>query len=113
MKVCPHCGFVDGSHWRQNRWRTQVEFLWLTEFREEKPELAMDLEKGKPFVFDEHYAYQLSGKGNQIVERAWIKLFEWGGKSAFHVPAERVKHRLKDIFQTRLSVEPQHKEASA
>lgn len=43
MKVCPSCGFVDTSHWRQNRWRTQVEFLPLTEFREEKPNLTMDL----------------------------------------------------------------------
>ena len=103
MKVCPNCGYVDSSHWRQNRWRTQVEFLPLMEFREEQSELARDLEAGKPFVKDGNYAYRLSAKGKWIVERVWIKLLEAGGKSAFHIPAERVITHLQDIYQKKLT----------
>ena len=106
MKVCPKCGFVDTSHWRQNRWRTQVEFLPLIEFKEEQPELAMDLKKGKPFVTDKNYAYRLSAKGKWIVERVWVELYKTGGKSAFHIPAERVASHLEDMFQKKLCEVP-------
>ena len=102
MKVCPKCGFVDTSHWRQNRWRTQVEFIPISEFREEHLELAMDLEGGRPFVTDENYAYRLSAKGKWIVERVWIELYKVGGKLAFHIPAERHLEHLKDIYQRKL-----------
>jgi len=102
MKVCPKCGYVDTSGWRQNRWRTAVEFLPLVEFREENPELARALESGKPFVRDKDYAYRLSGKGKWIVERVWIELFKVGGKSAFHIPAERHLMHLKDVYQKKL-----------
>ncbi len=101
MKVCPNCGHVDITHWRQNRWRTQVEFIELSEFKEQDKWLALDLESGHPFVTDKNYAYRLSGRQKWIVERVWIKLFEVGGKSAFHIPAERV-NQFEDPWQTKL-----------
>jgi len=79
-----------------------VEFIELSEFRLERPELAKLLEMGHPFVTDNLYAYRLSAKGKWIVERVWIELFKVGGKSAFHIPAERHLERLKDAFQTKI-----------
>lgn len=102
MKVCPKCGHVDTTHWRQNRWRTQVEFIEIMEFRQERPDLAKQLEDGHPFAEDKMYAYRLSAKGKWIVERVWIELFKVGGKSAFHIPAERHLAHLQDIFQRKL-----------
>ena len=102
MKVCPKCGYVDDTHWRQNRWRHQIEFIPLTEFREAKPKLAMDLERGKPFVTDQYHAYRIAGKGKWIVERVWIVLYKVGGKSAFHIPMEKVKTHLVDQYQRKL-----------
>lgn len=62
----------------------------------------MDLEKGRPFVTDENYAYRLGAKGKWIVERVWIELFKIGGKNAFHIPAERVAGHLEDMYQRKL-----------
>jgi len=100
MKVCPQCGFVDVSQWRQNRWRTHVEFEFLSYFQEEKPDLARQLIEGKSVVMDEYYAYRLQPKG-PIVERIWVKIYKTGGKRAFHIPSEHFNHK-KDPFQSRL-----------
>ena len=100
MKVCPECGYIDRSHWRQNRWRTNVEFLPALEFKEEYPKLSRDLEAGRPFVKDHLHAYRLSGRGTRIVERVVVQDFEVGGKSTFHIPRER--HKPMDPFQHKL-----------
>lgn len=97
MKVCPECGFIDRSHWRQNRWRTNVEFLPLSEFREEHPLLSRDLESGRPFTACKLYCYRLSG---QYVERVILEDFKIGGKSTFHIPRER--HKPMDPYQHKL-----------
>jgi hypothetical protein len=54
-------------------------------------------------VTDENYAYRLSARGKWIVERVWIELYKVGGKSAFHIPAERHLNYLKDKFQKKLT----------
>jgi hypothetical protein len=96
--VCPNCGYLDNSHWRQNRWRTEVEFLELSDFQEENPELAKKLLDGHPYAIDKLHAYRLSGsKGIRIIERVWIGLFKDGGPSAFHIPRER--HKPMDPYQ--------------
>jgi len=104
MKVCPKCGYVEVGPWRQNRWRTQVEFCPTSEFKLEKPALLQKLQEGHPFATDEHYAYRLSGKPKWIVERVWIELFKVGGKTAFHIPAERHEAHLKDPYQQKLNI---------
>ena len=104
MRVCPKCGYVDRSSWRQNRWRTNVEFIDLSKFELLKPELTKQLLEGHPFATDKLYAYRLSGKTKRIVERVYIKDFEVGGKTAFHIPRERVDHS-RDLYQQILSVE--------
>lgn len=101
MRVCPKCGYVDYSGWRQNRWRTNVEFIELSQFKVLKPELARDLEEGRPIVTDKLYAYRLSGRGRWIVERIYIAEYMAGGRRAFHVPREHVNH-YKDSYQTKL-----------
>jgi len=101
MKVCPKCGYVDTSGWRQNRWRTNVEFISLSEFKLEKPEIARSLEEGRGIQTDEHYAYRLSGRGKNIVERVWVEIYKIAGKRAFHIPREHFEHKL-DPYQTKL-----------
>lgn len=95
MRVCPACGFIDHSHWRQNRWRTNVDFLPVNEFKEEHPKSSMDLEKGKPVAVDKDYAYRFGGKDHQVVERVLLEEYKAGGRSAFHTPRESVNHRVE------------------
>jgi len=73
----------------------------LGEFMEENPELAKELMAGRPVVTTLLYAYRLSqGKKLRIIERIWIKEYEAGGKSAFHIARER--HNPMDPFQKKL-----------
>lgn len=102
MRVCPKCGYVDLSGWRQNRWRTNVEFIKLVEFRRLHPERARDLEAGHPVTTDKLYAYRLSGHGKWIVERIYIEDYKAAGMKGFHIPREHVDH-FKDPYQKRLS----------
>jgi len=87
MKICPKCGHIDRSHWRQNRWRTNVEFLKYLEQPEDIDSIILKkLKDGHPIVCDETYAYRLSGP---VVERI-IKIdYEVGGSKAFHIPREK------------------------
>lgn len=103
MKVCPKCGYVETEYWRQNRWRTNIEFSPLSEFRANYPEISRSLEHGHPIITDENYAYRLSGKRKTIVERVWIKQYEIDGKKAFHIPREHVDH-TRDPWQRKLTV---------
>ena len=91
MKVCPECGFIDRSHWRQNRWRTNVEFLNYRDYPEDIDLEVLDqLKEGHPFVCDKLYAYRISSR---VVERVLKCDFEQGGKSTFHIPREKVPSR--------------------
>lgn len=101
MKVCPKCGYVDVSGWRQNRWRTNVEFISLSEFEIENPRISRSLKDGKSIETDEYYAYRLTGRGKNIVERVWIETYKIAGKKAFHIPREHFNHKF-DPYQTRL-----------
>ena len=101
MSVCPKCGFIDLTNWRQNRWRTNVYFIQRSQFRELKPNLEDKLAKGHPVAIDNFYAYQLGGKGKTIVERILIQEYLAFGLKAFHVPREHVDHS-KDPWQRKL-----------
>lgn len=93
---------MDVSGWRQNRWRTNVEFISLSEFEIENPQIHGSLKKGKPIETDEHYAYRLSGKGKTIVERVWIETYKIAGKRAFHIPREHFEHK-HDPYQRKFT----------
>ena len=98
MKKCPKCGYIDRSHWRQNRWRTNVEFCKL-EYREDiSPKILWGLLQGKPIMTDDDYAYRLSG---QIIERILKVDYDVAGAKAFHIPRE--KPRTVDPLQKKLS----------
>ncbi len=97
MRVCPKCGYIEYEYWRQNRWRTNVEFSPLEQFRDNYPELTRDLEKNS-FAIDQFYAYRLSGKGKTIVERIIIQEYNAAGMQAFHIPREKVESHSQDIL---------------
>lgn len=103
MKICPKCGFVETEYWRQNRWRTNVEFSPVSEFRLNHPKISQLLEDGHGIQTDKYYAYRLSGKRKTIVERVWIEQYKIDGKKAFHIPREHVEHK-KDPWQKTLTV---------
>ena len=95
MRVCPDCGYIDRSMWRQNRWRTEVDFIH-DEFTEDIPEsVLVDLEAGKMYSITDNYAYRLTkknGERNGIIERILIELWEAHGSQGFHIPREKVEH---------------------
>ena len=99
MKVCPKCGFVDVSHWRQNRWRTHVEFESMSYFKEEHPKMAKQLLGGHEVVTDKYYAYRFQENG-WIVEKIWIELYKTGGTKAFHIPSEHFDHKQDPYLKT-------------
>jgi len=77
MKVCPNCGFVDRSHWRQNRWRTNVEFLKYLDYPEDIDEnIKKSLLSGHPVELDKVHAYRISG---EVIERVLRQDYEVGG----------------------------------
>jgi len=99
MKVCPKCGFVDRSMWRQNRWRTNVEFLKYKEYPEDIDlEILTKLKSGHAVVLDKLHAHRFSG---EVVERVLRIDYEIAGLSAFHIPREHVDHK-KDPYQTKI-----------
>lgn len=98
MKICPKCRYIDRSHWRQNRWRTNVEFLKYKEYPEDIDAMLVEkLEEGHPIALDELYAYR---KAKNIIERILRQDYEAGGISAFHIPREKVSP--PDPFQAKL-----------
>ena len=107
MKVCPKCGHVEIEYWRQNRWRTNVEFTKPSEFRANYPNLARDLEEmsnkigiKKAVVTDKYSAYKYGAK-KRVVERILLSEFKVAGLQAFRIPSEHINHKT-DIFQRKL-----------
>jgi len=95
MKVCPKCGYVDYSMWRQNRWRTNVEFLKMEYATDDvDPKILTDV-KVNGFAKDNHYAYRLSNATQPIIERITRAEFDSVGMQGFHVPREKMIFRLK------------------
>ena len=90
MKVCPKCGFTDLSSWRQNRWRTNVEFLHWDQTDDIDLELLKKLrENQKEIQCDKNYAYRNAGR---VIERILLDEYKVGGSRAFHVPREHKSH---------------------
>ena len=93
MKVCPECGYVDRSMWRQNKWRTNVEFI-KDDYPEDIPHrvlYAYYIGKNM-YVVDKFYAYRLCKKNwesNGIIERILIEEWEGYGEQGFHLPREK------------------------
>lgn len=101
MRICPKCGYLDRSHWRQNRWRTNVDFLKYLEQPEDiDPIILSKLKAGHPISLDKLYAYRISG---EVIERVLRQDYEVGGMSAFHIPRE--KARSMDPLQRKLAIE--------
>ena len=91
MKVCPNCGFIDYSSWRQNRWRTNVDFLQWDQSEDIDLELLQKLkDQPKEIQTDKYYAYRNAGR---VVERIILDEYKTGGSRAFHIPREKVKHK--------------------
>lgn len=104
MKVCPNCGCIDYSMWRQNRWRTNVEFLKMEYADPENiaPVVLAEL-KEKRVATDKYYAYRFSGKSSQpIIERVIRQEFDCAGLQAFHIPREKQEFHNKDVYQKKL-----------
>ena len=98
--ICPNCGFIDRSHWRQNRWRTNVDFLKFRDYPEDiDPKIVERLQAGHVVALDKLHAYRKSG--DNIIERVLRVDYEAGGMSAFHIPREHINHK-KDPWQTKI-----------
>jgi ribosomal protein L37E len=102
MKICPKCGYFETEYWRQNRWRTNVEFTKVSEFQVDHPTLYNHLMLGHETATDRFYAYQWGNKSHTIVERVLLSEFVVSGSQAFHIPREKVDH-TKDPSQTTFS----------
>jgi len=101
MRICPRCGYQDISGWRQNRWRTDVDFMHWSEFKHIYPNESRDLEEGHIVVTDEYYAYKTSGKKHRVVERVLLEIYKVAGKDAWHIPREHFNH-TRDLLQKKL-----------
>jgi len=95
--------------WRQNRWRTNVEFIKTPFFKEEKPDLLEHLEKGHEVACGKLYAYRFGNKDGTIVERVWIETYKTAGLKAFHIPREHFNHKV-DPFQVKFPDSPRKTE---
>jgi len=92
MKICPRCGYIDRTMWRQNRWRTNVEFLKLEYPEYIDPWILKKLKERRGIQLDENYAYRLTGRHKNIVERVLREQYEIDGPKAFHLPREHINH---------------------
>lgn len=93
MRVCPKCGHIDVSAWRQNRWRTNVDFLHWDQTSDIDPTLLEHLKDTKEIQIDSDYAYRNAGK---VIERILLQEYKQGGKEAFHIPREHKDHSSKN-----------------
>ena len=103
MRVCPHCGHIDRTMWRQNKWRTNVDFIKV-EFEEDiPPEVLEAYNAGRPYANDnqKNYGYRLCQKQG-IIERILFEEVLAYGVKAFHTPRENPKHYV-DHGQTQLN----------
>ena len=99
MKVCPNCGHVDRSMWRQNRWRPNVEFLKYKEYPEDIDlAIVKKLQLGHEVALDKLHAYRISG---EVIERILRLDYEIAGPNAFNIPREHIDHS-RDLCQTKL-----------
>jgi len=99
MLVCPKCGHIDRSHWRRNRWRTNVEFLTFRQHPEDVDLVILNsLLNGHAVMTDQFYAYRISSR---VIERIVLGDYLEGGLKAFHEPREHVDHTM-DPSQTQL-----------
>lgn len=90
MRVCPKCGFRDTSSWRQNRWRTNVDFLQWDQTPDIDLELLERLKNNpKAVQMDHYYAYRNAGR---VIERIVLEEYEGSGSRAFHIPREHKDH---------------------
>jgi hypothetical protein len=111
MRVCPKCGFLDLEYWRQNRWRTNVDFTTPIRFKDDHPQLARDLEElankigiKKAVVTDKLSAYKYGAK-KRVVERILLSEFKAAGLQAFRIPTEHPDSHTRDPNQRRLDEE--------
>ena len=89
MRKCPNCGYVDRSHWRQNRWRSNVDFVKFRDYPEEVPEkILQKLIDGHAVALDKDFAYRIS-RTPEVIERVLREDYEVGGMSAFAIPREK------------------------
>jgi hypothetical protein len=102
MKVCPKCGFIDYSMWRQNRWRTNVEFLKMEYADSDMDPHVLAIVKREKLAIDKLYAYRLSNATQPIIKRVLRQEFDVSGVQAFHIPREKARGHNEDIFQSRL-----------
>jgi hypothetical protein len=100
MKVCPCCGHIDYTMWRQNRWRTNVEFLKMEYADAENIDpVVLGILSEKGVATDKYYGYQMN-KVRTIIERVIRQEFDIAGIQAFRIPREKVVSHTQDIFQT-------------
>ena len=97
MKVCPKCGYRQPDEWQPSRFRAEVEFCRIEDFKRLYPNLAPEMQK--EIFTDETFAYLTRKSG--VIERIPLDLFKNGGRSAFSIPREKYYH--KDPFQKKLS----------
>ena len=103
MKVCPKCGFSETIPWRQNRWRLEVEFCWLEQFRDFYVDIYSQLSRGIVVVCDEFYAYRLAGKHKNLVERIRKFYYEANGPKVFQkLEYEKDSKKAMVLNQTKL-----------
>ena len=100
MSVCPKCGTILLSSWRQNRWRTNVWFLQWDQTEDIDLEILQKLkDKPRDPQTDKFYAYRNAGR---VIERVLIQEFKVMGLKAFHIPREHVDHKPRDLRQKKL-----------
>lgn len=91
MSVCPKCGEIMTSSWRQNRWRTNVWFLQWDQTSDIDLEVLQKLkENPKECQTDTYYAYRNAGR---VIERILLVEYKVMGSRAFHIPREKPKRR--------------------
>jgi len=100
MSVCPDCGHIMISSWRQNRWRTNVWFLQWDQTEDIDPEILQKLkDKPKEAQTDRFYAYR---NARRVIERVLLSEYQVAGKDAFHIPREHIEHKRLPRSQTKL-----------
>jgi hypothetical protein len=91
MSVCPNCGYIITSSWRQNRWRTNVWFLQWDQTTDIDLEILQKLkDHPKEAQTDKYYAYRNAGR---VIERIILEEYKVMGLKAFHIPREHVDHK--------------------
>ena len=104
---CPECGNIDRSQWMQNKWRTNVYFIFVEYAEDIPPGVLEAYVEGRTQYMGKDYAYKLIHPSGQrkggLIERVLIEEAEAHGfKSAFHLPREPVDH-YRDLSIKKLS----------